>query len=123
MSKTYSKSELSKKAVTFFKDYPQAKSVFATNDGHLFLSENRAALHKKSLKEGQYFEIENEGQSSSDDSKDNSTKKSADDLINEAKVIETVEAVEAAIVLETEGKSRKTVLAAYDARIEELKAE
>jgi hypothetical protein len=120
--KTYSKSELAKKAVDVFKTYPTAEKIFASNDGQFFLEENRAALHAKSLKKGQYFEIENEGEASADNSKD-SKSKSAEDLIADAKDIETTEAVEAAIVLETEGKNRKTVLAAYDARIQELKAD
>ena len=45
MKKTYSKAELEKKAKDVFKEYPSAKSLFATTDGQFFLDKNRANLH------------------------------------------------------------------------------
>lgn len=117
MKKTYSKAELEKKAQDHFKEYPKADKLFATTDGQFFLDENRANLHAGA--KGKVIEIENEGVS--EDKSDTKKPQSADALIEASKSIETIEAVEAAIVTETEGKNRTTVLAAYDARIEELK--
>lgn len=119
MKKTYSKAELEKKAQAVFKDYPKANKVFATTDGQFFLDENRANLHAGA--KGKVIEISNDG--TDEDNADNSNKpKSAEALINEAKTIETIEAVEAAKEVEAKGKNRSTVIAAYDARIEELKS-
>ncbi|WP_435135722.1 hypothetical protein [Formosa sp. A9] len=118
MKKSYSKSQLQDKAKAVFKDYPTATSVFATTDSQFFLNQNRAELHAG--KKGAVIEIENEFEAPE---KTDSKSKTAKELIAEAKTIETIEAVEAAIVLETEGDNRTTVLAAYNARIEELKAD
>jgi hypothetical protein len=45
--KTYSKSELKKKAAEVFQQYPNAKQLHATVDGNIFLDINRAQLHSK----------------------------------------------------------------------------
>lgn len=42
---TYSESELKEKAQEVFKQFPNAKEVYATSDGNVFLMENRAKLH------------------------------------------------------------------------------
>ncbi|MFY0714124.1 hypothetical protein J1D01_10635 [Seonamhaeicola sp. NFXS20] len=118
MKKTYSKAELEKKAQAVFKNYPKAKKVFATTDGQFFLDQNRANLHAGA--KGKVIEINDVIE---EETEDTSIKpKSAEALINEAKSIETIEAVEAAKEVETKGKNRSTVIAAYDARIDELKS-
>ncbi|CDF80573.1 hypothetical protein BN863_28610 [Formosa agariphila KMM 3901] len=120
MKKTYSKADLQKKAQGVFKSYPDADKLFATTDGQFFLDQNRANLHAGA--KGKVIEVENDAVLESTETKTGKTLK-AEDLIANAKDIETIEAVEAAIVQETEGKNRTTVLAAYDARIDELKAD
>lgn len=118
MKKTYSKAELEKKAQEVFKNYPKAKKVFATTDAQFFLDQNRANLHAGA--KGKVIEVVNDV--IEEDTQDTSIKpKSAEALINEAKSIETIEAVEAAKEVEAKGKNRSTVIAAYDARIDELK--
>lgn len=119
MKKTYSKADLEKKAQGVFKDYPKADKVFATTDGQFFLDENRANLHAGA--KGKVIEIANEGTSEGESTKDTIKPKSAEDLITEAKAIETIDLVEVAKEIEAKGKNRTTVIAAYDARIAELK--
>ncbi|WP_166964611.1 hypothetical protein [Yeosuana marina] len=116
MKKTYSKAELEKKAQDVFKDYPKADKVFATTDGQFFLDENRANLHAGA--KGKVIEIANEDTSESNDT---NKPKNAEALITEAKTIETIDLVESAKDIEAKGKNRSTVIAAYDARIAELK--
>ena len=122
MKKTYSKAELEKKAKDVFKEYPSAKSLFATTDGQFFLDKNRANLHAGA--KGNVIEIENEFEAhSKSNSKDSDSikPKSADTLIEEAKTIESIDLVELAKEVEAKGKNRKTVIEAYDTRMEELK--
>ena len=128
MAKTFSKSELATKAKKeVFKNYPTAKVAFMTTDGNGFLQENRANLHAKSYKGGEYFEIENENvvqeKKSTDTLKGSATqvkKLSADDLIEAAPTLD-LEATQKALEIENNRKrSRSTVVAAYEARIEEL---
>lgn len=119
MKKTYSKAELEKKAQGVFKDYPKANKVFATTDGQFFLDENRANLHAGA--KGKVIEIANDGGSEDKTSKDGVKPKSAEALITEAATIETIDLVEVAKEVEAKGKNRSTVIAAYDARIDELK--
>lgn len=45
MKKTLSESELKELAQGVFEQFPNAKEVYATSDGNIFLSENRANLH------------------------------------------------------------------------------
>lgn len=43
--KVYSEKELEQKALAAFAQYPNAKQVYATSDGNVFLEKNRASLH------------------------------------------------------------------------------
>ncbi|AOR29545.1 hypothetical protein FORMB_25280 [Formosa sp. Hel1_33_131] len=115
MKKSYSKTELTEQSKAVFKNYPTAKVVFGTTDGQFFLNESHANIHATA--EGKVFKIENEN-IPSEGTKNKPA--NAADLIAVAATLETVEAVDAAKALELEGKNRATVLAAYDARIEEL---
>ncbi len=120
MGKLLSKSELEKKAESFFKTYTDADKAFITNDGNAFLSKNRADLHAASKKELKVIEFSNENTGSeADDDKPSS----AAEIIEFAKTAD-LEASES--YLEAENKSdkpRSTVIKALEARIEQLKAD
>ena len=124
MKKTYSKAELVTKSKLVFKDYPAAEKLHATLDGQFFLDKNRAALHAG--KTGSVIDIENDFETV-EDSKDKETitlkTASADQLIAGVKKFTNIDLIETAKHVEAQGKNRKTVLAAYDARIEELETE
>jgi hypothetical protein len=119
MAQTYSKLKLEEKAKDIFKNYPTAKVAFMTTDGYGFLDENRANLHSKSYKDGDYVEIEN------DDlivlNKEQTVKKqSADELIEASKELD-LEAAQKGLEIENDRKKpRTTVVAAYEERITEL---
>lgn len=53
--KTYSEAELKEKAETALERFSNARSVFATTDGNVFLDRNRAELHAG---KGRVIEVE-----------------------------------------------------------------
>ncbi|MBU2923053.1 hypothetical protein KO504_17015 [Winogradskyella psychrotolerans] len=122
MSKILSKSQLQEKADKLFKDYPEATEGFVTNDGNAFLDQNRADLHAKSNDKLKVITFENEGlgEATPETEKVDPIKPaSADQLIELAKTA-TIDVATINLDIEKEGKARKTVIAAFEARIEEL---
>lgn len=123
MKKSYTKAELATKAKAVFKNNTKAKAVFATTDGNIFLSQNRADLHAGA--DGKVFEIENENapekpkaEKSTQKGNKVSPAKAAKALVIKIGTLATVEEVKAV----TERATAKTVKAAAKARIEELNA-
>lgn len=108
MKKTYSESELKENQVkAAFKQYPDAKKVFATTDGNVFLNENRANLHAGA--KGTVFTFEKAAK------QDTNKQLNATDTISAIDACETLEALKA-----FEGDERKTVIEAYNKKREAL---
>lgn len=123
-SKTFSKEQLVKKAQGEFKNYPKAKSLFATEDGNFFLDSNRAKLHAGTKLK--MVEIENENFINNQPVNEPEKVKPANhkDLINESKTLETVEEVVAKLSIEQSlEKPRPSVVKAYKERIEVLNSQ
>ncbi|QQV91579.1 hypothetical protein Peternella1_43 [Winogradskyella phage Peternella_1] len=120
MSKILGKSQLQEKADKLFKDYPDAKEGFVTNDGNAFLDQNRADLHAKTSDKLKVITFENETFGAATSEK-TIKPASADQLIELAKTA-TAEDAQIQLDIENEGKQRKTVIAAFEARITELNA-
>lgn len=123
--KTYSKEELKTKAKYVFDKYPKVNKVAVTSDGNAFIadeSDTHAKNHSKRNRYGKELKIEYFTRDDFENKTANtkSTGKTAEVLIAEINASETVEAVEAIVNLEKEGKSRKTVLDAATNRIKEL---
>lgn len=110
MKKTYSESELKENQVKdAFKQYPDAKKVFATTDGNVFLEENRANLHAGA--KGTVFTFEKVESAEQETTK----KLTAAEIIAGIEACETLEALKA-----FEGDERKTVIEAYNKKSEAL---
>lgn len=114
MKKTYSESELKENQVkAAFKQYPDAKKVFATLDGNVFLNENRANLHAGA-----------KGTVLTFDSTVKVDKKEKQETPKALSATETIAAIDACETLEAlkafEGDERKTVIEAYNKKSEAL---
>lgn len=120
MNKVYKKSELEALAKETFKQYPDAKKVYATVDGNVFLSENRANLNAG--KKGTVFTFENaisqeEKQAENDDKKASDVQPKAVEQIADINLATTLEDLEV-----FKSDERATVVKALEAKTAELKA-
>lgn len=144
MKKAYNKTELEAFAKKVFKNNPTAKKAFATSDGNVFLMQNRAKLHAgakgtvltfvndtiqveataKTDAKGNTDIAKAAANKLDDTAKAEKAKKmqkakaAAKALVTKIGALATVEEVNAAI----EGSKAKSVIAAAEARITELKA-
>jgi hypothetical protein len=101
-------------AIAVFEQYPLAKVVYVTPDVQAFLKEDRARIHNKdfvTVKRSDVIEEKKEDKSLKDG------KKSAEELIAFAATAETIAELDA--ILDA-GEKRATVVAAFNARKEEL---
>ena len=110
MKNTFSKEDLEKKAKAFLEKNTEVKSVYATSDGNVFLSENRARVHagKGNV---HTFKSENEKETNLNDPEALNAK----DTISAIKLSETVEALAPFATDE-----RKSVIEAYNKKLAEL---
>jgi hypothetical protein len=120
MKKTYSESELKGNQVkAAFEQYPDAKKVFATTDGNVFLSENRANLHAGA--KGTVFTFEKVEKVEKAAKAEITAKQESTKPLN---ATDTIAAIDACKTLEDlkafEGDERKTVLEAYNKKSEAL---
>lgn len=103
--------ELQAKADKVFADFPKAEKVYATTDGNVFLEENRANLHAKKGKVIP-FDRPLSPEPLKEDNKDvKYTAVQAIELIKEADLVGLAQFA---------NDTRKTVVEAYQARLEEL---
>lgn len=106
MKKTYSESQLKDLAQTAFEQYPNAKQVFATEDGQCFLMLNRAELHAGP--KGKVYPFERE-------TSEKVIALNAKDTIAAIKATETLEGLEV-----YKADERVSVVEAYNKRKVEL---
>lgn len=103
--------ELQAKADRVFAEFPKAEKVYATTDGNVFLEENRANLHAKKGKVIP-FDRPLSPEPLKEDNKDvKYTAVQAIELIKEADLVGLAQFA---------NDTRKTVVEAYQARLEEL---
>lgn len=108
MKNTYSKEELQAKANEVFSSFENAKKVYATLDGNVFIEENRARLHAGT--KGTIVPFDRPIDQDSDD-----IKLSAPERIKLIQEVTSLEALEA-----FKNETAKTVKAAYEAKLQEL---
>lgn len=104
---TYSESQLKELANGVLEQFPNAKEVYATSDGNVFLSENRANLHAG--KEGKVYPFKREEKVAAE-----TTLKAADAIVK----IQSATSVEDLEAFKTD--ERKSVKEAYDKKVQEL---
>lgn len=118
--KIKSKSEIKKTADKVFKTYPKANEVYATLDGNVFLSKNRAELHASGLSEKNNTVIPfvREGGETVLEKRNGlpSVSKLKEMLSGISEENELVDLLEQ----EKNGEDRKTALSAIQERIDEL---
>ena len=111
--KIFTKDQLQKKADATFKQYPNAKQVFATSDGNVFLELNRANIHAG---KGTVVTFDRPLEKESDDSKKDVLQlPAAKDQIASIKAAKTAEQLEA---FKTD--ERKSVVTALEEKLKEL---
>lgn len=114
MKKTYTEIELKELSKKVFEQFPNAKVVFAVEDGNIFLSEHRARAHAGKDK---VYAIEKDGDS--EDSKQantsNEVKLSAPERVAKIQEATTPEELEL-----FKGDKAKTVQEAYELKLQEL---
>ena len=120
MEKTYNEKELKEKADQVFAEFPDAKKVFATLDGNVFLMENRARLHAGN--KGRVIPFDRPIEETKKELKANDSTKET--TSKPPKAEEQIAAIKAATTLDElkafEADSRVTVKAALEARLKEL---
>ncbi len=116
--KTRSKEEIKNVAADIFKRYNKAQKVAVTSDGMAFItdeSENAVLNHSRRNRSGKELAITRFNRADFDEKA-----KSTDELIAEIKEA-AAETVQVILDAEKTGKKRKTVIAAAEARLKELK--
>lgn len=122
--KTFSKTELTKKAIEVFRENT-GSVIYATTDGQLFFNKNRAELHagKGKTKLGVYDIAR--ADVALDPKEVDAVKEDNEQTVDDIKelIAETSDLAELDKLLtdEKEGKDRKTAIAAIEERIAELK--
>lgn len=112
--KVYGKSQLAERAKAYFGKYPTVKTVYATSDGYLFLTKNRA--ENWAGKTQTVYEFENEGHPTIDVLSLNVAEATA--LI---KSLENIEELQKQLAVEVaQAQPRKTVVTLLEKRIVEL---
>lgn len=110
--KIYTEGELTPKATQFFLDYPGEDACYATEDGNVFISENRALLQAraKNLKIYEFLRGEYVAKNSQEiDILDGNVAS----VVNAIPFLSRTDA-EALLIAEGEGKNRKTVIKALE---------
>lgn len=115
MGKTYSKEELQNRAEKVLEQYPQAKEVYTTPDGQVFLKKDRAELHAG---KGKVYTFDRTVEVAEQKSESAPKALTANEAIAAIKAVTELEALEV-----FSADERKSVKAAYEAKIKELNPE
>lgn len=118
--KTFSKTQLQEAAKPVFKKYG-TDELFATEDGKLFLEENKAINHSLKVKQ-KVIKLEGQGKETAKDpitpKSQRQNEKDTIELVKEAESLDTLSALEGVENADDDG--RKSVLSVIETKKEEL---
>ena len=121
--KILNKEELKALAADIFTRYPKAQKVAITSDGTAFITDESDNAVKNHAKNNRFKkELAITPFTRDEFAKSESTSNKVEDIVVAIAKAESIEAVEAIKATEVACKSRKTVIEAADARINELNA-
>lgn len=122
--KPKSKEELKAIAIDIFKRYPKSKKVAVTSDGMAFITDDGDIAVKNHSVKNRFEKELSISRFTRDEIESGSGEKAktAEELIAAINAATEFDVVEAILKAESEGKSRKTVIEAANAKLEVLKS-